>query len=114
MHRARGITSEFQASALIGRDDEVRHLDELVDGLRDGGGALVISGDAGIGKSALLRYVRGRAEAAGWQTLSAVGVESEAELGFAALHQLLGPIFGLRERLPVPRRRALEAAFGIT
>ena len=114
MRRARGTTSEFQARALIGRDDEVRRLDELVDGLGAGGRALVISGDAGIGKSALLQHVRGRAEAARSQTLSAVGAESEAELAFAGLHQLLGPILGLSDRLPDPRRRALEAAFGIS
>ncbi|MFL5862475.1 MAG: ATP-binding protein [Solirubrobacteraceae bacterium] len=54
MPRARGTASEFQAPALIGRDKEVRRLDGLVDGLRAGGEALIISGDAGIGKSALL------------------------------------------------------------
>ena len=114
MRRARGATSDLQAPALIGREDEVRRLDELVDGLGTGGRALVISGDAGIGKSALLQHVRGRAEAAHSQTLSAIGVESEAELAFAGLHQLLGPILDLSDRLPDPRRRALEAAFGIT
>jgi DNA-binding CsgD family transcriptional regulator len=114
MHRARRTTSEFQAPTLIGRDDETRRLDAMVDGLGVGGGALVISGDAGIGKSALLLHARRRAEAADSQPLSAVGVESEAEFAFAGLHQLLGPILGLSDRLPDPRRRALEAAFGIT
>jgi len=114
VHRARRTTTEFQARALIGRDDEIRRLDAMVDNLGAGGGALVISGDTGIGKSALLQHVRGRAEASDLQTLSAVGVESEAELAFAGLHQLLGPILGLSDGLPDPRRRALEAAFGIT
>jgi DNA-binding CsgD family transcriptional regulator len=114
VHRARWTTSDLRALDLIGRDDEMRRLDAVVDGVGAGGGALVISGDAGIGKSALLRHVSRRAEAVGAQTLSAVGVESEAELAFAGLHQLLEPILGLSERLPDPRRRALEAAFGIT
>jgi DNA-binding CsgD family transcriptional regulator len=114
MHRARWTTSESQAPALIGREDEMRRLDAMVDGLGANGGALVISGDAGIGKSALLQHVRARAEVTGLQTLSAVGVESEADLAFAGLHQLLGPILELSDRLPDPRRHALEAAFGIT
>ncbi len=114
MRRASGATFDFQAPALIGRDDVVRRLDELVDGLGAGGRALVISGDAGIGKSALLRHVGRRATAAHCQILSAIGVESEAELAFAGLHQLLGPILEQSDRLPDPRRRALEAAFGLT
>jgi DNA-binding CsgD family transcriptional regulator len=114
MHGARWTTSESQPPALIGRDDEMRRLDAMVDGLVADGGALVISGDAGIGKSALLQHVRARAEAAGLHTLSAVGVESEADFAFAGLHQLLGPILGLSDRLPDPRRHALDVAFGIT
>ena len=114
MRRASGATFDFQAPALIGRDDVVRRLDEFVDGLGAGGRALVISGDAGIGKSALLRHVGRRATAAHCQILSAIGVESEAELAFAGLHQLLGPILEQSDRLPDPRRRALEAAFGLT
>ncbi len=113
VHRTRRTTSDFQALALIGRDDEMRRLDAIIDGLGEGGGALVISGAAGIGKSALLRHVRTHAEEADSQTLSAVGVESEAEFAFAGLHQLVGPILGLSDRLSDPRRRALEAAFGI-
>jgi DNA-binding CsgD family transcriptional regulator len=114
MYGERPPTSEFQASLLIGREDEMRRLDAMVDGLGGGGGALVISGDAGIGKSALLHHVSRRAEAAGTQILSAVGVESEAEFGFAGLHQLLAPILGLSDGLPDPRRHALEAAFGLS
>jgi DNA-binding CsgD family transcriptional regulator len=117
MHRARPTASDFQVLALIGRDDEMRRLDAMLDslgGVGQSSRALVVSGDAGIGKSALLQHLRGGAEAAGLQILSAVGVESEAELAFAGLHQLLGPILGLSDHLPDPRRHALEAAFGIT
>jgi DNA-binding CsgD family transcriptional regulator len=60
-----------------------------------------------------LRYARARADAVGLRTLTAAGVESEAELAFAGLHQLLYPILGLLELLPAPQRRALEMAFGI-
>ncbi|HEX3361279.1 MAG TPA: LuxR family transcriptional regulator [Solirubrobacterales bacterium] len=98
---------------LIGRAAQTERLDGIIDRLRDRGAALVVSGEAGIGKSALLDHARRRAEAAGYRTLSVAGVESEAELGFAGLHQMLGPTAGLADRLPGPQRRALQAAFGI-
>jgi DNA-binding CsgD family transcriptional regulator len=96
---------------LIGRKDETDQLDALITHLR--GGALVISGEAGIGKSALLEHALGRAREVGAQTLVTVGVESEAQLAFAGMHQLLRPIIGLAELLPSPRRTALDAAFGV-
>jgi|HubBroStandDraft_6_1064221.scaffolds.fasta_scaffold19775_2 DNA-binding CsgD family transcriptional regulator len=100
-------------SELIGRNEEVARVDALLDGVRERGGALVIRGEPGIGKSALLDHARGRASTLGARTLATVGVESESELAFAGLHQLLGPI-GIRiERLPDPQRQALEAAFGV-
>jgi DNA-binding CsgD family transcriptional regulator len=73
----------------------------------------VISGEAGIGKSALLEHARARASEGGAQTLVTVGVESEAELAFAGMHQLLRPIIGPAELLPSPQRSALDAAFGV-
>ena len=100
-------------SELIGRDDEVARLDALLDRVRDRGGALVIRGEPGIGKSALLDRARGRASSLGARTLATVGVESESELAFAGLHQLLGPIGSHIERLPDPQRQALDAAFGV-
>jgi len=104
---------ELADSELIGRDVESARIDALIDGLPEGGAALVVSGAAGVGKSALLRYARARADALGLRTLATVGVESEAELAFAGLHQLLYPALGLMELLPAPQRRALEVAFGI-
>src|SRR6266851_4833898 len=77
---------------LIEREQESAVLDGLVDHLRDGGGAIVVRGEAGIGKSALLQRVRRRAEAQGVRPLITVGVESEAEFAFAGLHQLLRPL----------------------
>src|SRR2546423_9101381 len=98
---------------LIGRDVEAARLDAIFERLPEGGAALVVSGEAGVGKSALLHYARGRADAVGLRTLTTVGVESEAELAFAGLHQLLHPVMGLVEFLPAPQRGALEVAFGV-
>jgi DNA-binding CsgD family transcriptional regulator len=99
---------------LIGRDAEAELIDAVVDQLPDRGGALLLRGEPGIGKSALLQRGRDRAGARGTRTLAAVGVESEAELAFAGLHQLLQPLLGRMQSLPQPQRRALEAAFGIS
>ena len=85
-------------SELVGRDVETARIDAIVEGLAEGGAALVISGEAGVGKSALLHYARARADGLGLRTLAPVGVESEAELAFASLHQLLYPILGLMDR----------------
>jgi DNA-binding CsgD family transcriptional regulator len=70
----------------------------------------VLRGEAGVGKSALLDYLSGRL--AGWQVARAVGVESEMELAYAALHQLCGPMLDHLDRLPVPQRDALATVFG--
>ncbi|HUE67103.1 MAG TPA: AAA family ATPase [Candidatus Acidoferrum sp.] len=98
---------------LIEREQESAVLDALVDRLRDGGGAVVVRGEAGIGKSALLQRVRRRAEAQGLRPLATVGVESEAELAFAGLHQLLRPVIGALAQLPGSQRQTLEAALGL-
>ena len=98
---------------VIGRDSEVHALDALLDRLPAHGGAVVLRGEPGIGKSTLLEHVRDRATALGASTLSASGVEAEAQLAFAGLHQLLFPIVGLGSRLPDSERMALDAAFGI-
>jgi DNA-binding NarL/FixJ family response regulator len=101
-------------SDLIGRDGEDERLGALIDHLPHGGGTLLVSGEAGIGKSALLDRAGGRARELRMRTLATAGVESEAELAFAGLHQLLSPVLELRELLPDPQRGALEAAFGIS
>jgi DNA-binding CsgD family transcriptional regulator len=98
---------------LIEREQECAVLDALVDGLREGGGAVVIRGEAGIGKSALLQRTRRRAEANGARALVTVGVESEAELAFAGLHQLLRPVIGAAAQLPESQQQALESALGL-
>ena len=73
---------------------------------------LVLRGDAGIGKSVLLDYVRLRAT--GCRVMRAVGVQSEMELPFAALHQLCAPLLDRLERAPAPQREALRTAFGLS
>src|SRR3989475_427578 len=98
---------------LIEREQESAVLDALVDRLRDGGGAVVVRGEAGIGKSVLLQRVRRRAEAQGARPLFTVGVESEAELPFAGLNQLLRPVIGALAQLPGSQRQTLEAALGL-
>src|SRR6476661_6206309 len=74
-------------------------------------GALILRGEPGVGKSALLDYAVERAE--DLQIVRTVAVESETAMGFAAVHQLLVPLLPVADRLPEPQRRALEVAFGL-
>src|SRR5256885_9883079 len=90
---------------LIEREQECAVLDALGDRLGDGGGTVVVRGEAGIGKSVLLQRVRGRAEGQGARPLVTVGVESEAAVAFACLHQILRPpieTFATSPQQPVP------------
>jgi predicted ATPase len=98
---------------LYGREAELGVVEELLDGVPEHGGALVVRGDAGIGKSSLTAAAIGTAGARGMGVSRTVGVESEAQLPFAGLHQLLQPILGGLSELPGPQRAALKAAFGI-
>ncbi|MBB5923512.1 DNA-binding CsgD family transcriptional regulator [Actinoalloteichus hoggarensis] len=96
---------------LYGRSTEVSALDEVIARARRGyGGAVVLRGEAGAGKTALLDAVVERAEST--RVLRACGVESESDLAFAALHQLLRPVAGLLDTLPGPQRDAVRAALG--
>jgi len=100
--------------ALHARESELASLDELIANAPDGGGVLVVRGEAGIGKSTLLAAARDRADGAGMSVLSAAGVQSEAHLPFAGLHQLLQPLLSDLGALPGPHRAAIESAFGMT
>jgi DNA-binding CsgD family transcriptional regulator len=96
-----------------GRSAECTELDRLLETLHSGQSAvLVLAGEAGIGKTALLGYAAERAE--GCRSLRAVGVESEMELPFAGLHQLCVPLLARLDRLPAPQEDALGIAFGLT
>lgn len=98
---------------LFGRERELSRLDVLIDNLGAGGGALVIRGGPGIGKSALLAAAVAQAGEKRLAVRRVVGVQSEAQLPFAGLHHLLLPFLGDLQGLPLPQRRALEAAFGL-
>ncbi|WP_285681544.1 AAA family ATPase [Actinoplanes sp. NBRC 103695] len=92
------------SAELVGRADELR--------LLDGGGVTVVRGEAGIGKSALLAEVARLAESRRTRVLTTTGVQSEAHIAFAGLHQLLRPILDQVDQLPPPQRDAVLAAFG--
>ncbi|MGW7549327.1 ATP-binding protein [Streptomyces sp. NPDC054770] len=99
---------------LIGRTAELEVVQTLLDGLSAGSsGVLVLRGQAGIGKSALLHETAERAEAAGTLLASAVGTQTETGFDFAGLHQLLSPFLGSLPDLPVPQRTALRTVFGL-
>jgi DNA-binding CsgD family transcriptional regulator len=96
---------------LRGRERETQVLGELIARAREGqGGALVVRGEAGIGKTSLLEWTV--ESAAGFRVLQAAGAEFEMELAFAGLHALCAPLLDARDRLPGPQRVALDAAFG--
>ena len=97
---------------LIDRDAERDTLDRVVVSVRAGESrALVVSGEAGVGKTALLDYLAGNAS--GCRVVRTAGYQSEMELAFAALHQLCAPLLNGLTRLPVPQRDALRIAFGM-
>jgi DNA-binding CsgD family transcriptional regulator len=101
-----------RAAELRGRRSERDVLDRLIEAVRAGESrALVVRGEPGVGKTALLEYVVEQASAC--RVERAVGVQSEMELAFAALHQLLAPMLDHLDHLPAPQRGALRTAFGV-
>ena len=101
------------ASSLVGREPELHMVDQLLDDLPDRGGSLVVTGGPGVGKSALLLEAAARAADRGMLVLQATGVQSEALLPFAGLHQLLRPVVSHLDALAAPQRDAMQAAFGL-
>jgi DNA-binding CsgD family transcriptional regulator len=103
---------ERESPRLLGRESECAAIDRLLQDARTGAGrALVVRGEAGIGKSALLDYARQRA--APMLILSAAGVEAESDLAFAGLHGLLRPVLVYLRELPQPQSAALAGALGL-
>jgi DNA-binding CsgD family transcriptional regulator len=101
-----------RAAELLGRRRECAALDRLVTDVRAGSSrALVLRGEAGVGKTALLDYLAD--SASGCAIARAAGVQSEMELAFAGLQQLCGPVLARLEDLPGPQRDALGTAFGL-
>ena len=110
---ALGPVTTLQGPQLVGRRRERELLDRVLEAAgRGDGGVLVVHGEAGVGKTALLEYAVEAARA--FRVLRTVGVEGEMELPFAALQQLCSPILELNERLPAPQRDALAVAFGLS
>ena len=100
-------------TTLRGRASECALLDDLVSAVRRGESrSLVLRGEAGIGKTALLEHLI--AAAPELTVVRAVGVESEMELAYASLQQLCGPLLNRLDKLPVPQRQALEVVFGLS
>src|SRR5215475_14922919 len=105
--------SQLARAGLLDRDREREVLDRLVGETRAGQSrVLVLRGEAGIGKSALLGYLSRVAE--GCRIARAAGVESEMELAFAGLHALCAPLLDRLGHLPGPQRDALSTAFGLS
>jgi hypothetical protein len=102
-----------RAAELRGRRVERGVLDRLIDAVRAGESrALVLAGEPGVGKTALLDFLAGRAT--GCRVVRATGVQSEMELAFAGLHQLCAAMLDRLGRLPVPQGEALRTAFGLS
>src|SRR3954452_10614283 len=99
---------------LLGRAHEEALLTSLLDDVAERGRALVLRGEPGIGKSRLLSAAARAARDRGMAVLTTAGVQSEAHLPFAGLHQLLRPVRERAVELAPAQRAALEAAFGLT
>jgi hypothetical protein len=104
--------SRERAARLRGRSAELSALADLVAAVRAGQSrVLVVRGEPGVGKTALLDYLAGQAQ--GCRMVRAAGVQTEMEFAFAGLHQLLAPMLDRLEQLPGPQREALRTAFGL-
>jgi DNA-binding CsgD family transcriptional regulator len=108
------MSSGAPSAQLLGRSSECQTLDRLLESVRAGQSrVLVVRGEAGVGKSALLEYLLDSASP-GCRVVRAAGVESEMELAFAGLHQLCAPLLDRLDRLPAVQATALRTAFGLT
>ncbi|MEV4262514.1 LuxR family transcriptional regulator [Kribbella sp. NPDC049584] len=107
------MSTERPGNTLRGRRAESGVLDRLLGDVRSGRSqVIVVRGEPGVGKSALLGHAL--RSASGCRVVQAVGIEYEMELAYAGLHQLCAPLLPLRDRLPGPHRDALETAFGLS
>src|SRR4051812_15410843 len=102
-----------RAPGFLGRISERGALDRLLEDVRGGQSAvLVIRGEAGIGKTALLRYAA--RQASDFRVARIAGVEAEIELPFAGVHQICAPMLARLDALPDPQRGALRVALGLS
>ena len=108
----RGLISKAPGSP-IGRAEDLEFITAFVDQAAVSGGALLLSGEAGVGKTVLLDAAAAHAETAGSRVLRAAGAEFEATVSFAGLNQLLRPLLGQARGLSATYRRALAVALGV-
>jgi DNA-binding CsgD family transcriptional regulator len=111
---AKMLSGSKQGELLLGREAEIETITMLLDQIEDHGSALLITGPPGVGKSRLLAESVAAAGERGMTILGATGVESEAQLPFSGLHQLLRPIRRLAGGLRQGQQDALDAAFGVS
>ena len=108
-----GSSPAGPAEPLVGRDRDLGLVRGFVEEAMVSGGALLLSGDAGVGKTVLLDAAAGQARGTGARVVRAAGVEFESAMSFAGLHQVLQPLLGGLDRLPDPYRTALNVALGL-
>ncbi|MFI6467103.1 ATP-binding protein [Streptomyces sp. NPDC050538] len=108
-----GASLSDPAGTIVGRDHDLGLVRGFVDEALVSGGALLLSGDAGVGKTVLLDAAAGQAHGAGARVVRAAGVEFESEISFAGLHQVLQPLLAGLDRLADPYRVALSVALGL-
>ncbi|MEV1292108.1 AAA family ATPase [Pseudonocardia sp. NPDC049635] len=114
LYRGEPIPPGATLTDLVGRSAEREVVENLITRAHAGhSGALVVRGEAGIGKSALLEHARSAAIASGFRVESSAGVESETQFVFAGLHQLCAPLLERASALPEPQQAALGVAFGL-
>src|SRR5258706_14990343 len=101
------------ASVLVGRDAEIAELGKAFTEAAEHGAALFVTGAAGIGKTSLLDVAATDARSRGYKLLAITGLESEADLPYAGLHQLLQPVLPSAGALPGPHKNALLTALGV-
>src|SRR5438128_1325808 len=101
-----------QAGQLIGRESEMERIRAFLAAAQTGGGALLVTGEPGVGKSVLLNAASEAASAEGMRILRAAGVEFEAGTSFSGLNQVLLPLLGELPQLPAVHRDALNVALG--
>jgi predicted ATPase len=106
-------TGGLTQPSVLGRERELEHFQQMLDQVGMRGGSLVVRGEAGIGKTALLRAVGKYAREQGARVVMTTGIQSEARLPFGGLHQLLLPFLDRLDYLPDPQRRALHVSFGV-
>lgn len=112
--RTGGKQAGFPSAILFGREPDIAAISQLMDDVREHGAALMIHGEAGIGKSSLLNAAQDLAHSQGMRVLRLCGVTSEAHLPYGGLQQALGSMLKQTDALPPRQRAALHAAFGLS